>query len=156
MHIHRLGIIWLILGLIVLFIFLRVLGVSAVSMGFSPPSANHHMIDPRKVNETAPFNHPGIKQVGAHEYAAVMVALAYGYNPEKMEVSVGSTVWFTVTSSDVVHGFAIPETNVNNMIAPGEVSQISHKFTKPGVYPILCKEYSWGGHENMQATIEVK
>ncbi|UUZ85018.1 hypothetical protein LJK88_16340 [Paenibacillus sp. P26] len=37
-----------------------------------------------------------------------------------MEVPVGSTVHFTVTSSDVVHALEIPGTNVNMMIVPGK------------------------------------
>jgi cytochrome c oxidase subunit 2 len=156
MHIHRLEKIWLTFGLIMLIAFLGILGVSAFAMGITPPSENHHMIDPTKVNETAPFDQPGIKQVAVKEYEAVMVAMAFSYSPEKMQVPVGSTVHFTVTSPDVVHGFAIPGTNVNMMIIPGEVSQVSHTFTKPGIYLILCNEYCGGGHEYMQTTIEVK
>lgn len=156
MHIHRLEKIWLTFGLIMLIVFLGILGVSAFALGSAPPSGHHSMIDPTKVNETAPFDQPGVKQVATNEYEAVMVSYAFGYQPDKFEVPVGSTVHFTVTSSDVVHGFAIPGTNVNMMIIPGEVSQISHKFTKPGTYLILCNEYCGGGHEFMQTTIEVK
>ncbi|UUZ96620.1 hypothetical protein LJK87_21435 [Paenibacillus sp. P25] len=121
MHIHRLEKIWLGIGLSMLFVFLGILGVSAFAMGTQPPSAHHHMIDPTKVNQTAPFDQPGIKQVADKEYEAVMVAYAFGYSPAKpMEVPVGSTVHFTVTSSDVVHALEIPGTNVNMMIVPGK------------------------------------
>ncbi|MBP1990784.1 cytochrome c oxidase subunit II [Paenibacillus eucommiae] len=155
MHIHRLEKIWLALGMGALLLFLGILGVSAFAMGISPPSGHHHMIDPAKVNETAPFDKPGMKQVADKEYEAVMIAYAFGYDAETMEVPAGSTVHFTVTSSDVVHGLAIPGTNVNLMIVPGEVSQLSYKFTKPGTYLILCNEYCGGGHEYMQAKIIV-
>lgn len=156
MHIHRLEKIWLSFGIIMLFVFLGVLGVSAFAMGLMPPSAHHHTLDPTKVNETAPFDQPGIKQVADKEYEAVMVAFGFGYTPQRMEVPVGSTVHFTVTSPDVIHGFEIPGTNVNMMVMPGEVSQVSHKFTKPGEYLILCNEYCGTGHEMMKTTIVVK
>lgn len=156
MHIHRLEKIWLGFGLVMLFVFLGILGVSAFAMGVQPPSEHHHMIDPTKVSETAPFDHPGIQQVADKEYEAVMVAFAFGYTPEKMEVPAGSTVHFTVTSQDVIHGFEIPGTNVNMMIIPGEVSQVSHQFTKPGEYLILCNEYCGGAHEFMMTKIIVK
>jgi cytochrome c oxidase subunit 2 len=156
MHIHRLEKIWLGFGLVMLFVFLAVLGVAAFAMGIQPPSPHHQMIDPTKVKETPPFDQPGIRQVADKEYEAVMTAYAFGYAPAAMEVPVGSTVHFTVTSSDVVHGFEIPGTNVNMMIEPGEVSQVSHKFTKPGEYLILCNEYCGIGHEMMATKLIVK
>lgn len=156
MHMHRLEKMWLTFGLVMLFVFLGVLGVSAFAMGLQPPSEHHHMIDPTKVSETAPFDKPGIQKVADKEYEAVMVAFAFGYTPDKMEVPVGSTVHFTVTSQDVIHGFEIPGTNVNMMVIPGEVSQVSHKFTKPGEYLILCNEYCGTAHEYMATKIVVK
>jgi cytochrome c oxidase subunit 2 len=157
-HIHRLEKIWLAFGLAMLFVFLAILGVSAFAMGIQPPSAHHHMIDPQKVKETQPFDKPGITQVADKEYEAVMVAYAFGFAPDNraMEVPAGSTVHFTVTSSDVIHGFQIPRTNANMMIIPGEVSQVSQKFTVPGEYLILCNEYCGVGHEMMMAKIIVK
>jgi cytochrome c oxidase subunit II len=84
-----------------------------------------------------------------------MLAQAFTYSPSKMTVPKGSTVHFTVTSSDVVHGFEIPSTNVNMMITPGYVSKISQTFDKPGKYLILCNEYCGVGHHMMAVTLEV-
>ncbi|TJY41142.1 cytochrome C oxidase subunit II [Cohnella pontilimi] len=156
MHLHRLEKAWLTIGIAMLAIFLIVLGTMAFSMGVTPPSAHHHTVDPANVAKTAPFDNPGIKQVSDKHYEAVMVAYAFGYTPQTLEVPAGSTVDFIVTSSDVVHGFAIVGTNVNMMIEPGEVSHISHKFDKPGTYLLLCNEYCGTGHEYMKSTIVVK
>jgi cytochrome c oxidase subunit 2 len=156
MHIHKLEKVWLTIGIVMLFVFLGVLGVSAFAMGAKPPSAHHHQIDPAKVSETAPFDKPGLHSIGNNAYEAVMTAFTFGYAPDKMEVPVGATINFVVTSQDVVHGFAIPGTNVNMMIVPGEVSHVSHTFTKPGEYLILCNEYCGGAHEYMKTTIIVK
>ncbi|RTE11400.1 cytochrome c oxidase subunit II [Paenibacillus whitsoniae] len=156
MHIHKLEKIWLTIGIAMLFVFLAVLGVSAFAMGVKPPSEHHHQIDPAKVKETAPFDQPGIHQTGEKRFEAVMTAFTFGYAPDAMEVPVGSTVDFMVTSQDVVHGFEIPGTNVNMMIVPGEVSHVSHTFTQPGTYLILCNEYCGGAHEFMKTTLIVK
>ncbi|WP_025028731.1 cytochrome c oxidase subunit II [Caldalkalibacillus mannanilyticus] len=157
MHIHRLEKIWLILGIGTLFLFLTILGISAFAMGMHPPSSHaHHAIDPAKVNETAPFDTPELKQIGDNEYEAIMVAYAFGYSPQNIEVPVGATVHFIVTSPDVVHGFAIPGTNVNMMVLPGEVSRISHTFSQSGEFLIICNEYCGAAHEFMSTTIIVK
>lgn len=156
MHIHRLEKIWLTFGIAMLVLFLIVLGVSAFAMGMGTPGGHHHSIDPAKVAETPPFDQPGLKQLGDKEYEAVLVAYAFGYTPAELEVPVGSTVHFTITSSDVVHGFEIPGTTVNAMIVPGEISETTRKFDRPGEYLILCNEYCGLGHQMMSAKIVVK
>lgn len=156
MHLHRLEKAWLTIGIGMLAVFLIVLGTMAFSMGVQPPSEHHHTIDPAKVSETAPFDKPGIQQTGDKQYEAALVAYAFGYEPQMMEVPAGSTVDFMVTTSDVVHGFAIVGTNVNLMVVPGEISHVSHTFDKPGEYLILCNEYCGTGHEYMTTTLVVK
>lgn len=157
MHIHRLEKIWLVFGIAMLGVFLLVLGISAFAMGMDTPNSHHHhSFDPTKVHETAPFDQPGLKQVGDGEYEAVMIGYAFGYNPENIEVPAGSTITFKVTSEDVVHGFQIPGTNVNLMVIPGEVNQVSHTFKKPGEYLILCNEYCGVGHQMMATKLIVR
>jgi cytochrome c oxidase subunit 2 len=155
MHIHRLEKIWLIFGIAMLIVFLGVLGVGAFAMGMQPPTGHHHSLDPEKVDETAPFDNPRLEKIGDNEYNAYMVAYAFGYGPEKLEIPAGATVHFQITSSDVVHGFQIPGTNVNMMVVPGEVNHLSYTFKKSGQYLILCNEYCGTGHEYMSTTITV-
>lgn len=157
MHIHRFEKIWLIFGSAMLAIFLIVLGIGTFAMGMTTPNSHqHYSIDPETVMDTEPFNEPGLRQVGENEYEAVMLAFAFGYSPNEMEVPVGATVHFIVTSTDVIHGFAIPRTNVNFMVVPGEVSTVTHTFKEPGEYLVLCNEYCGIAHELMKTTIIVK
>jgi cytochrome c oxidase subunit II len=155
MHIHRLEKIWLVFGTSMLFVFLLVLGIGTFALGVEPPS-HHEPIDPAKVAETAPFDKPGLKQIGEKRYEAVMTAFTFGYEPTDMVIPVGSTVKFTVTSKDVVHGFQIPGTNVNVMVVPGQISQVEHTFKEPGEYLILCNEYCGAAHEFMATKVIVK
>jgi len=155
MHIHRLEKIWLTIGAAMLVVFLAIVGVSGFAMGMNPPTGHAHAIDPAQVDVTPPFDKPGLRQIGDKEYEAVMVGFIFSYAPDKLEVPAGSTVKFTITSKDVVHGFQIVGTNVNMMTVPGEVNHLTYTFDKPGEYLILCNEYCGAGHEVMQARLIV-
>lgn len=147
--------IWLALSFGIMMIFMLITGYQAVAEGMAPPS-NIQTIDSQKVDQTAPFDKPGIKQIGDHEYEVVMTMQVFSFNPGNIEVPAGSTVHFILTSKDVVHGFEIAETNANAMVTPGYISRVTQKFDKPGSYLVLCNEYCGAGHQMMSTTITVK
>lgn len=155
MHVHRQERIWIGIGMAMLVFFLAVITTAAVVEGFVPPS-HVQSIDPTKVAETPPFDHPGLRQTGPHDYEAYYVARIFSFAPATLTVPVGSRVKFYVTSSDVEHGFSIPETGVNTMVTPGWVSEVAHTFTKRGTYLLVCNEYCGSGHQAMAAKVEVK
>ncbi|MFD0768485.1 cytochrome c oxidase subunit II [Bacillus sp. CGMCC 1.60114] len=154
MHLHKYEKIWLIFGIGSLFVFLAVIGISAFYMGNQPPSCLT-TIDPEKVNATAPFDHPGVKQVGKDHYQVTIVSQAFSFTPNVIKVPKGAKVDFVVATKDVVHGFEIAGTNVNMMVEPGYVSTASQVFHKPGEYLIVCNEYCGTGHHMMSAKVEV-
>lgn len=157
MHIHRLEKIWLTFGITMLFVFLAVVGVGAFAMGMTPPDSHGQMsVDPTTVDQQAPFNNPGLKKIGDNEYEAYYLAFAFGYSPANLEVPKGAKIHFYVTSKDVVHGFAIPGTNVNIMAVPGEVSHLTYTFDTAGEFLIICNEYCGLAHEQMATKIIVK
>ncbi|MFC0212221.1 cytochrome c oxidase subunit II [Paenibacillus chartarius] len=164
MHVHRLEKIWIGFGLAMLLVFLLLTGVAAFAFGVNPANSHsshehgEHQVTkvvPTQLKTTAPFDMPGLRQIGEGEYEAVVIALAFGYNPDPIEVPRGAKVHFTVTSQDVVHGFEIPGTNVNFMAVPGEVTRMTHTFSEAGDYLVLCNEYCGTGHEAMKMTIKV-
>lgn len=155
MKMHKSEEIWLILSFGMIIIFMLITGYQTFALGMGPPSGKE-LIDPQKVDETAPFDHPGVFEIGENEYEVVMTLEVFSFNPSNIEVPVGSTVHFTMTSKDVVHGFQIAETNVNAMVMPGHIQKISQKFDKPGEYLVLCNEYCGSGHHFMSTTITVK
>lgn len=155
MHLHRAEKIWLALGIGMLVLFLLLAGVSAFAYGLGTPGSETGAHDSTH-RQTAQNVEPQVKQIGEREYEVSIVSYIFGYKPEKLEIPAGSTVHFTVTSSDVVHGFAIPGTNVNIMAVPGEVNHFTQTFKNPGKYLILCNEYCGAGHEYMQTTLIVK
>ena len=153
-HIHRYEKLWLIIGTSILFVFLTILAVQTIAMGLAPPS-HVETIDPEKVRETAPFDEPGIEQIGEKEYVVTMIAMTFGFDPGEIEIPVGSTVHFHMTSPDVTHAIQVPNTNINAMIMPGYISKISHTFNKKGEFLMLCNEYCGTGHHFMMGTIIV-
>nr|WP_263325960.1 cytochrome c oxidase subunit II [Neobacillus sp. Marseille-Q6967] len=156
MHMHKFEKIWLIFGISALVVFLSVVGVSAFYFGFKPPSG-HHIIDPQKVEQTAPFDKPGLIKVEGKEwdYELVYVASAFFYNPQEVEVPLGAKVRVMVATKDVIHGFQIVGTNINMMVEPGYVSEIVTTFDKEGEYLIVCNEYCGTGHHLMSSKIKV-
>lgn len=154
MHLHKYEKIWLALGIASLVVFLSVVGVSAFSQNHTP-AGGMETIDPKKVNETAPFDNPGVTQLDDDTYQATIVAMAFGYTVPELKVPVGKEVIFKVTSTDVVHSFTIDNTKVNMMVVPGRITTKSYTFEKPGTYLILCNEYCGTGHHMMYTEIEV-
>ncbi|UJL47597.1 cytochrome c oxidase subunit II [Virgibacillus sp. NKC19-16] len=154
MKLHRYEEIWLILGVGILVLSMVVTGYQTFAQGLGPPS-DTDQIDPQKVDETAPFDNPGVFEVGENEYEVVMTLQAFGFTPNEIEVPAGAEVTFTMTSKDVIHGFQIAGTNVNAMVVPGHIQTITETFDEPGQYLILCNEYCGAGHQMMSTTITV-
>jgi cytochrome c oxidase subunit II len=153
-HIHRQERMWMTIGLAMLVVFAAVITTAAVVDGFVPPS-HVQSIDPTKVSETPPFDKPSLRKIADGDYEAYYVARIFSFTPEQIDVPAGARVTFYVTSADVEHGFSIPATGVNTMVTPGWVSTVSHTFTKPGTYLLICNEYCGAGHQMMSARVQV-
>jgi cytochrome c oxidase subunit 2 len=112
-------------------------------------------VDPELARETVPFNSLGLTQLGPNEYHAVMLASVWKFEPARLEIPVGATVTFDITSTDLLHGFRILGTDINVMVIPGEIARMKHTFRRPGEHLIVCYEYCGTGHQSMFSTIVV-
>ena len=112
-------------------------------------------VDPTKVFQTPPFDRPGIVQVGPGRYEVSMVAAIWSFTPNEIRVPAGSTVTFTMTSRDVVHGMFIRGANINLMLLPGQIARATGRFDTPGEYPFLCHEYCGIAHHTMWGRVIV-
>ncbi len=155
MHVHKAEKIWIGFGVAMLVVFLATITTAAVVDGFVPPS-HIQSIDPAKVSQTPPFDKPGLHRLADGSYEAYYIARIFSFEPHHLTIPVGSKVTFYVTSTDVVHGFSIPETGVNTMVEPGWVSTVSHTFSRPGTYLLVCNEYCGIAHHTMADSVEVK
>jgi cytochrome c oxidase subunit 2 len=155
LHVHKAEKIWIAFGVAMLAVFLATITTAAVVEGFVPPS-HIQSIDPAKVAQTPPFDKPGLHKIADGVYEAYYVGHIFAFEPQHLTIPVGAKVTFFVTSTDVVHGFSIPETGVNTMVEPGWVSTVSHVFSERGTYLIVCNEYCGIAHQTMAGSVEVK
>ncbi len=155
MHVHRAERIWIAFSVALMAVFLAAITTAALVDGIVPPS-RLQSIDPTRVSQTPPFDKPGLHKIADRVYEAYYVAHVFAFDPATIEVPAGSRVTFFVTSADVMHGFSIPETDVNTSVEPGWVSSVAHTFTTPGTFLLICNEYCGSGHQLMAAKVVVK
>jgi len=156
-HVERYERYWIWLSLAGLVIFAIAIGVSSFMFGIQVPSPEA-LVNPNTVAKTGNFANPGLRQLAPNKYEAYIRAQAspWKFYPDKLEVPVGSTVTFYLTSADVQHGFKLEGTNINVMVLPGQVTKMTATFNQKGTFPYVCTEYCGVGHQNMFGTLVVK
>lgn len=155
MKIHVYEKAFLYLGGIMLVTFLAALAFATVGMGINLPSRADE-IDPTTVRTTAPFDNPGVRQIGPDRYEVVMYGQMWSFVPNEIRVPAGARLTFRTTSADVIHGLAIEGTRVNLMLIPGQVTELDYTFEKPGEYLLICHEYCGRAHHEMGGKVIVE
>lgn len=131
------------------------LTVAAFGVGIHLPG-DAGRLDPTKVATTAPFDQPGLVELGPGRYEARMVAGIWSFTPNEIRVPAGSVITFVVTSRDIVHGLMIHKANVNVMLLPGQVARVTARFDTPGEYHMVCHEYCGVAHHTMWGKVVVQ
>ena len=155
MKIHTYERAFLAVGIVVLLSCMAALVYATVGMGIHLPGISGR-VDPKLVYHTAPFDHPGVRQVGPGHYEAVVVAQTWAFNPPEIRVPVGAVVDFIATTVDVIHGFEVEGTRLNMMLIPGQISRNTYRFTEPGQHLLICHEYCGLGHQTMSGKVIVE
>lgn len=155
MNVKKVEMVFLSLCASMLLVFLLALFYSAYGMGMHLPGVEG-TLDPREVRQTAPFDEPGLREVGEGQYEAVFLGFAWGFQPREITVPAGSEVTFIATATDVIHGFHVEGTRVNFMLIPSQVARQSYTFREPGEHLIICHEFCGAGHHLMYARVIVE
>lgn len=155
MHIHQYEkiFLWLTIGMLV--IFLAAIANGVMSHGMHVASPVGRIADPAALDQTAPFDEPGLREVEPGVYEAVIVARKWSFTPKEIEIPAGSTLTMQISSPDIIHGVKVLDTNINIMVIPGQISQVSHQFDEPGEYLMICHEYCGLAHHAMEGLIRV-
>ena len=147
--------IFLLISGAMLVLFLGALFYSAFGLGMHLPD-RAGQIDPTQVRATAPFDNPGVRQVGPDEWEVVALGSAWAFQPREIRVPAGAKVTFIATATDVIHGFHVEGTKVNFMMIPGQIARVEAVFNEPGEHLVICHEYCGAGHHLMYATVIVE
>ena len=79
-----------------------------------------------------------------------------GWTPSDLTATVGEPLRLRLTSDDVMHGFAVGQTNWPAVdVKPGEVTEITLTFDHPGPYTFYCTRWCGLNHWRMRGTLEV-
>lgn len=163
MDIHRFEAIWIGVAVLLIFGLISTVAYGALVPGVKMVADEGGTIDIDAVkagnfDQTDAFREPGVYQQSSDQYAVYVIAQQFLFNPgtsEPIEVPAESTVTFHITSSDVMHGFEVAGTNLNVMVIPGQVTQVTVEFSEPASYGIVCNEYCGAAHHTMEGQLEV-
>ena len=128
---------------------------TTIGRAVHPPS-HVETIDPAAVRAHPEFGSPGVTVQPDGRVQVTVLSQIWAFLPGEIRVPAGRPVTFRVTSPDILHGFQIVGTNVNLMVAPGYVSQVTTTFERAGEYLIVCNEYCGLGHHLMAGKVIVE
>lgn len=156
MHIDPIERKWVFVTFILAFFMIGILTAYAINYNIKPPS-NVETIDSNRLHLTEEFNEDnlGIKQAADGVLEVTMVAARYGFYPQNMTVPADTPIRFRIASADVLHGVHTAYTNLNTMVVPGYVSEVTTIFPHPGEYPMFCNEFCGLGHDYMWSRLYV-
>ena len=147
---------WVAIMLGMLAVMMAVIVVTGVTHALHPPS-NVETVDPTTLHLNGEFaeSNLGTATEADGSVTARIVAQQYAFVPQCVQVPTDTPVKFRLTSTDVIHGFLLPSTNVNTMVVHGFIAEVRTSFSRPGVYNMPCHEFCGMGHEGMWGRIKV-
>lgn len=85
-----------------------------------------------------------------------LVAQQFEFTPATITVNQGDTVVLNLTSSDVPHGFSLPQFNVSETITPGKTTTVEFVADTTGTFTFACSLVCGSGHAGMSGTLVVQ
>ncbi|MFN3803846.1 MAG: cytochrome c oxidase subunit II [Pyrobaculum sp.] len=154
MTIHREEKIWAAVVAAMVAIFLAALAYAAWVIGLQVPGGEVELVNPKTVLQE--FK-PGVREVAPGRYEVTLVGRMFSWFPSEITLKDPVEVKFRLTSLDVIHGFQIVGTNVNVMVFPGYVAEITWRVppNAEGKYLVVCNEYCGIGHQNMYGVVNI-
>ena len=84
-----------------------------------------------------------------------ITAKQWEFQPATITVKKGDHVKLTITTTDVTHGFSLPDFNVNSQISPGSPTVVEFDADKTGTFTFACSVFCGSGHGGMHGTLVV-
>jgi cytochrome c oxidase subunit 2 len=134
-----------------------VLAAAAGLLEAAMPQTAVETVDPRTLHVAGEFVETNLGSAVESDGSVTVRVLGqqYSFTPQCILVPAETPITFRATSADVVHGFLIGQTNLNQMLVPGYVSVFRAGFDRPGDHVMPCHEFCGVGHEGMWAKVRV-
>lgn len=85
-----------------------------------------------------------------------IVAKQFSFSPNPIKLKFNERVKLKITSTDVIHGFSVPELNIDEVISPGKETIIDFMPSKKGTFTLLCSITCGTGHSGMRGNIIIE
>lgn len=83
-------------------------------------------------------------------------AFQFGFDPDPIRVKKGQKVTLKITTSDVTHGFGLPDYNINQRIEPGKTTSVTFTADKSSEFTFFCTVPCGSGHGRMKGKLIVE
>ena len=147
---------WVMIMAAMLAVMMAVIVVTSVA-GALHSSSNVEVVEPLTLHLGGEFVESNLGTAIEPDGSATvrLIGEQYDFVPHCVRVPADTPVKFRLTSADVVHGFLLPDTNVNTMVVPGFVADVRTRFAQEGEYAMPCHEFCGLGHHAMWAHVSV-
>jgi len=147
---------WVVVVAIAVGLMIVVIVTTTLTNALHPPS-NVETIDPATLHLEGEFVEAnlGSRENEDGSVTVRLVATQFAFVPRCLPVPAGRQVTLRVTSPDVLHGFLVAGTNVNTMVVPGYVAEVTTEFDEVGDHLMPCHEFCGLGHSQMWAVLRV-
>jgi cytochrome c oxidase subunit 2 len=148
---------WIAIMVTMLALMMAIVVVTGITRALHP-SSNVEVIVPMTLHFSGEFVESNLGTAVEPDGSVTvrMIAEQYNFVPRCVRVPAATPVKFRLTSADVVHGFLLPDTNVNTMVVPGFVAEVRTRFAAPGEYAMPCHEFCGLGHQAMWSRVRVE
>jgi cytochrome c oxidase subunit 2 len=121
------------------------------------PQGHVETADPKTLHLSGEFIESNLGSAVEADGSVTVRAIGqqYSFTPQCVVVPSETLIHFRATSADVVHGLLIEGTNINTMLVPGYVSDLSVHFNTPGDHVMPCQEFCGIGHQGMWGKVKV-
>jgi cytochrome c oxidase subunit II len=85
-----------------------------------------------------------------------ITAKRFGFSPNIITLKRGETVKLRLTSEDLTHGFLVNSLNLDEVVTPGQPTEVMQTPQQTGRFTTICSHFCGAGHGNMNMTIVVE
>ncbi len=84
-----------------------------------------------------------------------ITAKRFAFEPNQVTLKKGQTVTLRITSQDVTHGFFLKPLKIDEVITPGQTTEVTVTPETPGTYTLICDHFCGANHGSMKMTVVV-